>query len=243
VPEPLRAVIGRTAEIAMAAGLGQVVLRTLSPGVPDCYQGTETWDDALVDPDNRRAVPFGERRELLASLADASAEDLLEHRRDGRVKAYVLQRALRARADHPTCVDLGSGYLPLAVEGRWADHVVAFARVSSDAADALLVIAPRLPGAVMGEDARPAIGDVWEDTRVVVPSFVHGTYRDVFAGGSGEIGDEIDVSALLATLPVAVLERTEDVAVGSAPDAHEPPDGEATDDVHEPSDGEATDDT
>ena len=212
VPEALLAVIRRAAEIAMAAGLGQVVLRTLSPGVPDCYQGTETWDDSLVDPDNRRPVPFEERHELLADLAGSSAEELLEHRRDGRVKAHVLQRALRARADHPGCVDIGSGYLPLAVEGRWADHVVAFARVSSDASDALLVIAPRLPGAVMGDDARPPIGDMWGDTTVTVPGFVQGTYRDVFAGGSGDIGDAIEVSALLATLPVAVLERTTDTA-------------------------------
>ncbi|HEX6257050.1 MAG TPA: malto-oligosyltrehalose synthase [Euzebyales bacterium] len=221
VPEALLAVIRRTAEIAMAAGLGQVVLRTLSPGVPDCYQGTEMWDDSLVDPDNRRPVPFEERHELLADLAGSSAEELLEHRRDGRVKAHVLQRALRARADHPGCVDIGSGYLPLAVEGRWADHVVAFARVSSDASDALLVIAPRLPGAVMGDDARPPIGDMWGDTTVTVPGFVQGTYRDVFAGGSGDIGDAIEVSALLATLPVAVLERTTDTVAdtGASDDA------------------------
>jgi (1->4)-alpha-D-glucan 1-alpha-D-glucosylmutase len=218
VPEALRTVITRAAEIAMTAGLGQVVLRTLSPGVPDCYQGTETWDDSLVDPDNRRAVVFGERRDLLAGLAGSSAEDLLEHRRDGRVKAYVLQRSLRARTDHPSCVDLGSGYLPLAVTGRWADHVIAFARVSSDASDALLVIAPRLPGAVMGDDAHPPLAERWEDTTVTVPSFVQGTYRDVFAGGSGDIGDEIDVSALLATLPVAVLERMDDAAAVTEPD-------------------------
>ncbi len=29
------------------------------PGVPDVYQGTELWDNSLVDPDNRRLVDFG----------------------------------------------------------------------------------------------------------------------------------------------------------------------------------------
>ena len=28
------------------------------PGIPDIYQGTEVWDDSLVDPDNRRPVDF-----------------------------------------------------------------------------------------------------------------------------------------------------------------------------------------
>jgi (1->4)-alpha-D-glucan 1-alpha-D-glucosylmutase len=192
----------------MVAGLGQVVLRTLSPGVPDCYQGNEIWDDALVDPDSRRTVPFDARRELLDSLADVPVDDLLGARRDGRIKAFVLHRALRARAEHPACVGVGSGYLPLDVSGVWADHVVVFARVSSDASDALLVVAPRLPGAVMGETDEPPIGDAWGDTTVRVPGFLQGTHRDAFSTGSGEIGDEIEVSSLLGNLPVAVLERT-----------------------------------
>jgi (1->4)-alpha-D-glucan 1-alpha-D-glucosylmutase len=209
-PEALRTVVGRAAEIGMVAGLGQVVLRTLSPGVPDTYQGVEVWDDALVDPDNRRPVPFAERAALLAGLADASAEDLLAERRDGRIKAFVLQRALRARAEHPSCVGPRSGYLPLDVTGQHAGHLVAFARVASDASDALLVVAPRLPGAVMGDDTAPPVGDVWGDTAVRVPGFLQGTYRDTFSAGSGEIGDTIEVSSLLANLPVAVLERAGD---------------------------------
>ncbi len=207
-PAELLSVVTRAGEIAMVSGLGQVVLRTLSPGVPDSYQGTEVWDDALVDPDNRRSMPFEERRALLDGLVDADVEDLLDQRRDGRIKAFVLQRALRARSTQPSCVGMGSGYLPLDVSGTWADHVVAFARVSSDAAAALLVIAPRLPGAVMGDDAGPPVGEAWRDTTVRVPGFVQGTYRDVFSAGAGEIGDTIEVSSLLANLPVAVLERT-----------------------------------
>ena len=38
--------------------LAQVVLKITAPGVPDIYQGTELWDLALVDPDNRRPVDF-----------------------------------------------------------------------------------------------------------------------------------------------------------------------------------------
>lgn len=208
-PGALRTVVGRCAEIAMVSGLGQVVLRTLSPGVPDLYQGTEVWDDALADPDNRRPVPFGERRELLATPDDVTVDELLASRRDGRIKMFVLRRALAARADHPTCVGIGSGYLPLAVSGQWADHVVGFARVASDGSDALLVVAPRLPGAVMaqGEGFDPPVGDAWGDAVLQVPGFLQGEYREVLSGGGGAVGDTLEVSALLASLPVAVLAR------------------------------------
>jgi len=208
VPEAFTAAVRRSSEIAMTAGLGQVVLRTLSPGVPDLYQGTELWDHALVDPDNRREVAFPTRRDLLdASRADVEVDELFARRRDGGIKMFVLHRALAARADHPTCVGLGSGYLPLTVSGEWADHVVGFARVASDGSDALLVVAPRLPGAVMGERDTPPLGADWGDTALKVPGFLQGDYSDIYSGGGGEIGDTLEVSELLTSLPVAVLER------------------------------------
>jgi (1->4)-alpha-D-glucan 1-alpha-D-glucosylmutase len=46
-------------------GLSAVVLKTLSPGVPDIYQGCETLAPMLVDPDNRRAVDYVQRERLL----------------------------------------------------------------------------------------------------------------------------------------------------------------------------------
>ena len=51
--------------------LGQKLVQLTMPGVPDVYQGTELWDDSLVDPDNRRPVDFAERIRLLESLGDA----------------------------------------------------------------------------------------------------------------------------------------------------------------------------
>ena len=42
--------------------LGQKLVQLTMPGVPDVYQGTELWEDSLVDPDNRRPVDFAARR-------------------------------------------------------------------------------------------------------------------------------------------------------------------------------------
>ncbi|HUH41331.1 MAG TPA: malto-oligosyltrehalose synthase, partial [Castellaniella sp.] len=50
-------------------GLAQTLLRNTSPGVPDLYQGTETWDLSLVDPDNRRPVDHAALDALLDSPA------------------------------------------------------------------------------------------------------------------------------------------------------------------------------
>ncbi len=44
------------------------LVKTLSPGVPDFYQGCELVDLSMVDPDNRRPVDFQHRRALLAGL-------------------------------------------------------------------------------------------------------------------------------------------------------------------------------
>ena len=38
--------------------LAQTLLKLTAPGVPDFYQGTELWNLALVDPDNRRPAGF-----------------------------------------------------------------------------------------------------------------------------------------------------------------------------------------
>src|SRR5205823_455609 len=54
--------------------LAQLVLKLLSPGVPDIYQGQELWDYSLVDPDNRRPVDFEARRTALADVGSEPCE-------------------------------------------------------------------------------------------------------------------------------------------------------------------------
>ena len=53
---------------ARANVLGQKLVQLTMPGVPDVYQGTDLVDLSLVDPDNRRAVDYAERRDRLARL-------------------------------------------------------------------------------------------------------------------------------------------------------------------------------
>jgi len=76
------------------------LLRLTSPGIPDTYQGTETEQLVLVDPDNRHPVSF---------------------KGDNSLKFSVTRTALRLRRDHP---ELFTGYRPIGAP----HHLVAFTR-------------------------------------------------------------------------------------------------------------------
>ena len=84
----LTSLVTRLQPHADSDALGQKLLALTVPGVPDIYQGTELWDDSLVDPDNRRAVDYVTRRQALKSL---------QHPKIRVVKAALQLR--RARSD------------------------------------------------------------------------------------------------------------------------------------------------
>ena len=65
VATELTALVGRLDLHARSDALGQKLLALTVPGVPDVYQGTELWEDSLVDPDNRRPVDYDVRRAAL----------------------------------------------------------------------------------------------------------------------------------------------------------------------------------
>ncbi|KCB45008.1 malto-oligosyltrehalose synthase [Bordetella hinzii] len=179
--------------------LAQTLLRNTAPGVPDLYQAAETWDDSLVDPDNRRAVDHARLGNLLRGPAASPARP-----RDwtsGRIKQYLIQAALRLRAARPAAFE--SGYQPVCARGRRAAHVVAYLRGSGE--QRVLAVAPRLcslrlAGLARGEDA----AGFWEDTVLELPPGSHWT--DVLAGGGCRIGADgrLPLARLLRQWPVAL---------------------------------------
>ena len=197
----IAALAAAAAEIGLVSGLAQVVMRTLSPGVPDVYQGNELWDDSLVDPDNRRPVDWDRRRAVLAELDGVSPAELWEQRRDGRVKLRALRAALAVRDAQPDAFGAGSGYEPLAISGQFADHAVAFARTAGGD-PRVVVVVPRLAGAVMGEQLMAPLGDRWGDTGIALPG---GQWTDTLTGA---MADDGALARLFAEVPVAVLLRS-----------------------------------
>lgn len=57
------------AERGMRASLARLACKFAVPGIPDVYQGTESWDLSLVDPDNRRPADFEKAVARLQELA------------------------------------------------------------------------------------------------------------------------------------------------------------------------------
>ena len=164
-----------------ANSLSQKVIQLTMPGVPDVYQGTELWDDSLVDPDNRRLVDFTFRQAALTAL---SAPPVVDD--TGLAKLWVVSRALRARREHPR---LFTGYTPLTIEGPVAaTHLVAFDRGGA------ITLATRLPAGL-------ALRGGWGDTMLTLPA--SGLYVDVFTGAS--YSGELSVAAALDQYPVALL--------------------------------------
>ncbi len=103
--------MARLDEHARNDALGQKLLALTAPGVPDVYQGTELWEDSLVDPDNRRPVDYLARRKALAAM---------DH-----PKMRVVTAALRLRRDRPASFT-GGDYTPVLAAGPAAEHIVAF---------------------------------------------------------------------------------------------------------------------
>jgi len=183
--------------------VAQLALRLASPGVPDIYQGCESWDFSLVDPDNRRPVDYAGRRALLAGLKARGAptpelcRDLLESYPDGRIKMHVTTVGLRLRREHPE----------LFLEGRYlalgdVPNVVAFERAIGE--KRLLCAVPRLTRQLTKGERTWPLGDVWGDATLEVAG--GGRFRNVFSGEKLE-GSALALRDVFSHFPVAWLLR------------------------------------
>lgn len=180
----------RIVELGRATSLAQQTLLLTYPGVPDIYQGTETWDNSLVDPDNRRPVDYHRlatdlagttawRPDCLAVEYDRSAHD--------RAKLWLTARLLGHRRSRPELYSTHT-YEPLEVRGNKSDHLIAFTR-------GRLVV-------LVGRHLWRLAGD-WADTFVDLPA---GRWRPVIGAGSEVRGGSHRVGGFLGHGPVAVLE-------------------------------------
>ena len=188
----LETFLERLLPAARTASLATTLLRLASPGVPDIYQGSELWDERLVDPDNRRPVDFELRRQLLAMAAGTTVEQTLAATDSGLSKLFLLRAALAVRRRHPD-VFRGGSYVPLEATGSKAEHVVAFQRGSE-----IVAVAPRL---CLSLGDRP---EDWADTAIALPK---GSWCDAIDGAAWSGGTAIPLRDLLDSFPVALLER------------------------------------
>jgi (1->4)-alpha-D-glucan 1-alpha-D-glucosylmutase len=207
----------RVAELGIYNSLSQLLIKITAPGVPDFYQGTEMWDFNLVDPDNRRPVDYARRRAVLEALDAAPSnpdlvDELLRTRQDGRIKMFVIKRALAARAQRRDTFERGE-YVPLQASGARRDSLFAFARTYRG--DTVITCVPRLPAALIPDASTLPIGSaVWGDTILEVPAGASERFTSPFvdlltgarldaAPGDGRI--LLPTALLFDRLPVALV--------------------------------------
>ncbi|KAF2412146.1 malto-oligosyltrehalose synthase [Microbacterium sp. B35-04] len=166
--------------------LAAKLLQLTGPGVPDVYQGSELWEQSLVDPDNRRPVDFEERRRLLERI-DAGEHPIVD--RTGAAKLLMTSRALRLRRDRP---ELFTRYTPMTVVGAAAEHAIAVDRGGA------VAVATRLPVALARRGE--LTGSPWGDTTLLRHE---GPTVDVLTGR--EFTGHIALAELLDVYPVALL--------------------------------------
>ncbi len=186
--ESVRRVLAELLSHVVAPGWSNALAAKLvaltMPGVPDVYQGSELWEQSLVDPDNRRWVDLDLRADLLSAARDGARLPLTSGEDDaGGAKLLVTHRALTLRRDRP---ELFTAYTPVRATGSAAGHVLAFDRGGA------VTVATRLP---IGLKRRGG----WGDTELELP----GAWRDVLTDRPARAR----LAEVLDTYPVALLVR------------------------------------
>ena len=180
--------LDRVAGAGWSNALAAKLLSITLPGVPDVYQGSELWEQSLVDPDNRRPVDFDDRGDRLGAIREGATTPLTDAVDDpGTAKLRVVHAALTLRRERP---ELFTSYAAVTADGAAADHVVAFDRGGA------VTAVTRLPIGLAGRGG-------WGDTALELPD---GRWRDVVSGRVlTATGGRLPLAEAFADLPVALL--------------------------------------
>ena len=176
-----------TADAVRTATLCRKAIQLTCLGVADTYQGCETLQNYVVDPDNRGAAPWDDLAASLADLSERPPATLAEE------KLHLTASLLRLRRRRPDAfVGPDATYRPLPSS---TGHALCFSR-GRDAR--VVTVATRL------QRGLTASGGLGEHT-VVLPD---GRWVDVLTDRSVE-GGSVALAELLDTYPCAVLERAD----------------------------------
>ncbi|MBE9107580.1 malto-oligosyltrehalose synthase, partial [Nostoc cf. edaphicum LEGE 07299] len=202
----------RIAEYGIFNSLSQTLLKITAPGVPDVYQGTELWELSLVDPDNRRPVDFEQRRTYLSAIREQAKTDilgliqeLLNDKTDGRIKLFLTAQLLQARTNYVSLFQDGD-YLPLEVQGTYANHIIAFARREGN--QTAIAIAPRFLTSLIQPGDNPLGESVWQDTHLQLPPGTSPTWKNVLTQQPLQATETLSIATALTHFPVALLIST-----------------------------------
>src|ERR1700686_1338495 len=166
-------------------GLSQALLKIISPGIPDFYQGSELWDLRLVEPDNRQPVDFAKRSTMLAALKEqpessaSFAGQLTGHWQDGKIKLYAIWKALNFRRERSDLFAKGD-FLQLEATGPHAEHILAILRRHKR--EWALFVAPRWLARAKATKIGYDPNSFWSETKIRVPDAAPKFWENIFTG-------------------------------------------------------------
>ncbi|MBB5623552.1 malto-oligosyltrehalose synthase/4-alpha-glucanotransferase [Pedobacter cryoconitis] len=195
----------RLAHLGMVKSLSSLILKHGVPGIPDTYQGTELWDFSMVDPDNRRAVDYGLRKQYMEDFLKKSfnIKLLWQESSAGEIKLLILQKLLKFRAEYAELFRSGL-YIPLKVTGTHAADFIAFARRYQT--DWAIFVVPVNVAALLTEQKSLHFG--LGDTQVVLPAEAPLAYVDLIENQSCEVKDSVLVlQDVFKSVPFGILHQ------------------------------------
>ena len=190
--------------------LSQLLLKLTCPGVPDIYQGCETWNIRMVDPDNRSPVDFDVLINNLRSITRDTnshnlAKSLFSQYENGLIKMYLVKSILGFRKRNEDLFNFGE-YIPIKTSGKFASNTVSFARKYKSSR--IIIVVSRFFSKICEVNSLP-IGDAWKGTYSKLPVTLRGKYTNIFNGERILIGEENDYQLKLelafSSLPFCLL--------------------------------------
>lgn len=222
----------RIARVGVFNSLSQTLLKLMSPGVPDIYQGTELLEFSLVDPDNRRPVDYDCRKELLATIQHhceagpnlpARVRDLLSKCNGSAASLYLTSKTLTFRRQQPAIFQRGN-YIPLRVQGEKSEHAIAFSRQHEGRT--IVIAVPRLYAALMGESYETACEEaIWGNSVLELPRGGAYCYHNLFTGECLPVKEDerpyLRLAEVFRNFPVALLTNQHQGAPQSCDNPHQ----------------------
>ncbi|HEX2956063.1 MAG TPA: malto-oligosyltrehalose synthase [Chitinispirillaceae bacterium] len=188
--------------------LSQCLLKMTAPGIPDFYQGSELWDLAMVDPDNRHSVDFEKRQAMINNVGFETGNDyrwfqsMLGDYSSGTAKMFLINRVLGLRKRNRD-IFLDGAYIDLNSSGEFSNSIVPFMRIIENRA--VIVIAVRQLKSVSSFDQFPLPEQVWGDTCIEIPEMPATNWREIITGKTIAVQKRVYMSDVLDMFPGAVL--------------------------------------
>lgn len=196
--DPVQRLARRFAWPGALNGLARTILKLTLPGVPDFYQGTELWDFAFVDPDNRRPVDFKFRAQALRDCSALAPQALLDDWHDGRIKQWLIARLLAERAANPDFFAYAD------YEPRDCETGISFERWRHE--DVLFVCVPTgaqmLKRGLLDAPGVLCANDLWGAEKLTLS---HGSWRNLLTGSAFAMERGVACADVAGGLPWLVL--------------------------------------